>query len=240
MSRQPAAIDRDKLRVAVRKLGHEYVYYMLDDAIDILPPARLLQIARKYLDIKTLRPDSEFQEQAGLLAAVNAFDKASRARQYYESFMVNSRNCNEQSLGTTAWIADYLRLLYRCVGEAEKGAPAEVREAFDILFRLLDCIDEGNDDVVFFADEGGSWQVGVDWERVLPAWFKVLSATAASGEYAERIAALLDRHYDYGRDKMLAVARKIATLEQRSHLADAPGRQARRRRPLRAKTKPES
>ena len=38
----------------------------------------------------------------------------------------------------------------------------------DILFGLLNHIDKGNDSVVFFADEGGSWQVGVDWAKVLP------------------------------------------------------------------------
>ena len=45
MARQPAGINRDKLRAAVRKLGPEYVFYMLDDAIDLLPPAKLHQIA---------------------------------------------------------------------------------------------------------------------------------------------------------------------------------------------------
>ena len=58
----------------------------------------------------------------------------------------------------------------------------------------------------------------------------ILSATAAPSEYAERITALLKRHYNYGRDKMLVVARKTATPEQRQALADAPDRQARRRR----------
>jgi hypothetical protein len=35
-TRKPAAaaIDRDKLRAAVRRLGEEYVFYMLDDALD--------------------------------------------------------------------------------------------------------------------------------------------------------------------------------------------------------------
>jgi len=64
---------------------------------------------------------------------------------------------------------------------AKKSNPVEVRQAMDILFGLLNHLDEGNDDVIFFADEGGSWQVGVDWARVLPAWFKVLSATAEAG-----------------------------------------------------------
>ena len=75
----------------------------------------------------------------------------------------------------------------------------------------------GND-VIFFADEGGSWQVGVDWAKVLPVWFEVLSATAEPAEYAERITALLSCHYSYGRDKMLAIARQTATPEQRKGL----------------------
>lgn len=218
MSRQPAAIDRDKLRTAIRKLGHEDVFYMLDDAIDLLPQSSLHQIARKYLDVRSLRPQGETKAKASLLAAAKAFDKASRAGEYYESFMVDSRNYTQKSAGTTAWIADCRRLLDRCVAEQKTGAPADMREAFDILFGLLDRIDEGHDDVIFFADEGGSWQVGVDWERVLPTWFKALSATAAPGEYAERITALLSRHFKSGRDRMLALARKTATPEQRSEL----------------------
>jgi hypothetical protein len=230
MPRQPVAIDNDKLRAAVRKLGHEYVFSMLDDAIDLLPPAKLSKIAKKYLDLKSLRPDIETKTKANLLADVKAFDKASRASAYYESFMVNSKNYTEQSTGTTAWIAEYRRLLDRCVAEETKGSPAEVRAAFAILFELLDYIDECNDDVIFFADEGGSWQVGVDWKRVLPPWFRVLSATATPGEYAERIRSLLEHHYDYGRDKMLAVARKTATPEQRAALASASGTQVHGRR----------
>ena len=90
----------------------------------------------------------------------------------------------------------------------------------DFLFGLLNHIDKGNDDVIFFADEGGSWQVGVDWAKVLPVWFKVLSATAEPEEYAERITAMLSRHYSYGRDKMLAIARRTATTDQRKALAE--------------------
>jgi hypothetical protein len=107
------------------------------------------------------------------------------------------------------------------VTSAKKENPTEVCEAMDILFGLLNHIDEGRDDVIFFADEGGSWQVGVDWARVLPAWFKVLSVTAGPEDFAARITALLSRHYDYGRDEMLAVARRTATPKQREALASA-------------------
>ena len=220
MARKPIQIDRDKLRAEVRKLGNEYVFFMLDDAIELLPRAKLHKLAKKYLDLKRLRPDAEPATSPSLLADVKRFEKASLAGEYYESFGVNSKNYTQQSAGTSAWIAEYLRLLDRCVINAKKSNPVEVREAMDILFGLLNHIDKGNDDVIFFADEGGSWQVGVDWAKVLPVWFKVLSATAEPQEYAERITALLSCQYRYGRDKMLAIARRTATTHQRKALAE--------------------
>jgi hypothetical protein len=144
---------------------------------------------------------------------------ASTAGEYYESFNVNSSNCTRQSNGTSAWIVEYLRLLDRCVSGAKNANPTEVREAMDILFGLLNHIDKGHDDILFFADEGGSWQVGVDWARVLPVWFKVLSATAGPEEFAGKITALLSHHCRYDRDKMLAIARRSATPHQRQALA---------------------
>lgn len=39
--------------------------------------------------------------------------------------------CSAQSMGTTAWIAEYGRFLKRCVAEVNKGEPDAVREAFD-------------------------------------------------------------------------------------------------------------
>jgi len=213
-------IDRDKLRAEVRKLGNDYAFLMLDDAIELLPPAKLHKIAKKYLDLKRLRPDAEQAAKPSLLADVKRFEKASLAGEYYESFYVNSKNYRQQSAGTGAWISEYLRLLRRCVINAQKSNPADVRVAMDVLFSLLNHIDEGHDDVIFFADEGGSWQVGVDWAKVLPVWFKVLSATAEPQEYAERITAVLSCHYSYGSDKMLAIARRTATAHQRTALAE--------------------
>jgi len=223
MARKPIQIDRDKLRAEVRKLGNECLFLMLDDAIELLPPAKLHKIAKKYLDLKQLRPNAEKATRPSLLTDVERFEKASLAGEYHESFGVNSKNYMQKSAGTSAWIAEYSRLLDRCVIYAKKSDPAEVRQAMDILFGLLDHIDKGHDDVIFFADEGGSWQVGVDWAKVLPVWLKVLSATAEPEEYAERITALLSCHYSYGRDKMLAIARRTATAPQRKALAEVKG-----------------
>jgi hypothetical protein len=102
------------------------------------------------------------------------------------------------------------------VGESD---PAEVCQAFDVLLALLDRIDEGLD-IIFFADEGGSWQVGADWAKVLPAWFTSLSATAEPEEYARRVVEVVDKHEKYRRDKHLAKARRIATPAQRKALRE--------------------
>jgi hypothetical protein len=52
MARRQIEIDRDKLRAAIRQLPHEYAFYMLDDAIDLLSPPKLHKVVRKYLDLR--------------------------------------------------------------------------------------------------------------------------------------------------------------------------------------------
>jgi len=154
MARQPIQIDRDKLRAAVRNLGNEYIFYMLDDAIELLPPAKLYKLVKKYLDLKRLRPDAEPATTPSLLKDVRRFEKASLAGEYYQSFFVNSKNYTEQSAGTSAWIVDYLRLLERCMISTKENDPREVGEAMDTLFGLLDHIDECLDDIIFFVGRG--------------------------------------------------------------------------------------
>lgn len=69
--RQQIALDRDKVRAAIRTLPAECVRYMLADAVELLPPARLHAVARQYLDLRRLRPDSK-KARASLLADVKA------------------------------------------------------------------------------------------------------------------------------------------------------------------------
>ncbi len=101
-----------------------------------------------------------------------------------------------------------------------KDELAGLCEAFEILFSLLTHIDECLDDVIFFADEGGSWQVGVDWATVLPAWFTCLAATAGPEEYAGRVVDIVDRFKRGDRDKQLTLATSQASEEQRKALEE--------------------
>jgi hypothetical protein len=86
------------------------------------------------------------------------------------------------------------------------------------------------EDIVFSQTKRGL-AGRVPWEKVLPPWLKVLSATAEPEEFAQRIVGLLKHHYDHdGSARRLAMARKIATRAQRQGLPkpEAPATPRRR------------
>ena len=85
----------------------------------------------------------------------------------------------------------------------------------EVCFGLLRHIDEGLDDVIFFADEGGSWQVGIDWRKALPAYFVCLSATASPEEYAARVIGIVSEFQHHDRDRHISTAKRISTPSQR-------------------------
>jgi hypothetical protein len=198
-------------------MGKDYAYLLLDEAIELLSESDLRRLFGQYVELETVRADVEEGTAGALLPAVEAFAKASLAGEYYEPFEVTSRSYTQRSAGTLSWIAECRRLFERCA-RADRSAPAEVASAFDILFGLLDRVDECTDGVVFFADEAGSWQVGVDWDTVLPAWFAVLSATAAPDAFARRVVDRVRQHCAHRAAELLAVAGAAATPAQRAAL----------------------
>jgi hypothetical protein len=104
------------------------------------------------------------------------------------------------------------------VAHATKGAPADTRDAFDTIFALLRYIDDGHDDIVFFADEGGSWQIGVDWRKVFPAWFRCVARSTGAEDFASTVVATVDAFEVHARETFFAAARKIASAAQRRAL----------------------
>jgi hypothetical protein len=60
--------------------------------------------------------------------------------------------------------------------------------------------------------------VGVDWAKVLPAWFACLSRTAEPDEYARRVVEVVDEFDEHDRGKQLSMARRIGTPSQRKAL----------------------
>jgi hypothetical protein len=81
-------------------------------------------------------------------------------------------------------------------------------------------IDRFARNIVCFADEAGSWQVGVLWERVLPAWFRSLSPKMEAHEWAETVVDALNDFAGYQKTALLAAAREAGSPEQRAALAE--------------------
>jgi hypothetical protein len=153
-----------------------------------------------------------------LLDEVREFSATSMSGQFYDSFDVNWRNCTQQSRGTDGFIAEFNRLLGRCVREADTVAGGMVCESFEILFGLCRHIDEGPDDVVFFADEGGSWCIGVDWRKALPAYFRCLALNASDEDFARSVDRVIRDFVEHDRGRFLGDARRVASAAQQACL----------------------
>lgn len=211
-----SGIDRDRLRAHVRRLHKRELLQLLDRAIDLVPDTRLAALVEGSVAPGKLRPDGGSARR--LLKSVEVFREASLRGDYYEAFDVNSKNFMEKSGGTETWFAECERLFVRCAAAAKKRPDRDAREAFEILFGLLRNIDRGDDDIVFFADEGGSWEAGVDWRDVLPRYFDCLAATAQPDEYARAATSVIEAFVAYDRDRYLRAARSCANPAQKKAL----------------------
>lgn len=136
-------------------------------------------------------------ERRPLLDAVREFVQAARRGDYYQDFMVNSHNCTDKSAGTQTFEAQLDLLFDRCIDEAASGEPAQVVAAYELLLDLLREIDRfERDDIVFFADEGGTWQFGINWKRVLPPYIKCLAKVVERDECERQTKAVIDAFVD--------------------------------------------
>lgn len=214
-------LDIRKLSKKIRtKLDTDDLLILLDRAIELMPHELLPEIFSDFFDVNELSIDPEVPEES-LLDAVRIFSQESMVGSYYDSFDVNSRNFMDKSRGTINWIAEFDRLMERCFDESTSTEPALLRESFELLFNLLDEIDECRDDIIFFADEGGSWQVGVSWNVILPCYSKVLAAVAKPKEYAQNIILLIKRYAKHDFDRHIQEALEVANPAQKKALKTA-------------------
>ncbi len=131
---------------------------------------------------------------------------------------MDSRNCTMVSRGTMVWISDFDRYLERCIREAGAAEHEVVLEAFEVLFDLVRQIDRGTVDIIFFADDGGSWQFGIDWPRTVAAYAPCLGRRLAPREFAAKIVAVIDEFEHFDRVRLIEVASRVAPSTHRDAL----------------------
>lgn len=171
-------VNLETLRGSLQSLSRGDLLVIAQRAIELLPGATLPALLGDRVQIEACVDGAD--EGTSLLDAVRRFHATSMSGSYYEDFPISARSCTEQFKGTYAFMAEFDRLVVRCVREADVGPRPAVREAFELLFGMLRHIDQCHDDVIFFADEGGSWNVGVPWRVVVPAYFRCLAETAGA------------------------------------------------------------
>ena len=197
-------VDLERLRHSLQGLSRGDLLVVAQRALELVPNAMLPVLLGDRMQIDA--PVDVGAEATSLLEAVRRFHATSMSGHYYEAFPVSARTCTKQSNGTDAFMAEFDRLVVWCVRETDIGQRAAVREAFELLFGLLRHIDQCHDDVIFFADEGGSWTVGVPWRCVFPAYFRCLAETAGADEFARTADQAIKDFAEHDRSHLLAEA----------------------------------
>ena len=207
------SLDLERVRARFRSLRKDALLELLDRALTLLPSDQWPILLDGCSHLPQAAPE------ISLLDETREFVRASQRRDYFDDFEVNSKTWRDVSAGTKNWLRTCERLLTRCAKEAQRETAAETLEAFELLFSLLRYIDDGHDDMIFFADEGGSWQVGVDWVKTLPAYFACLAACSEPDDYACKAEKAIRELDDYHRARLLRSAKRAGTAPQKKALA---------------------
>lgn len=226
MAKQPVD-DSSEIRAELRSLSRGSLLVIAERAAGLIPADQLSALLGDFIDVEAATGKAPLLAVA-LLDDVRKFVDAAMAGHYYEAVDINNRGGQEQSAGTDAFVAEFDRLMRKCVGSSpadiksgERGSSAhEVRASFELLFALLRHIDEGNDDVLAFSDDGSLLDVGVNWRLVLPVYFECLSETEATSpvEFAHAVDEVIAEFGEHDRPRYLAAAHSVANGAQRSAL----------------------
>jgi hypothetical protein len=188
-----ARIDRERLWWTMRGLNRGDLMQLLAQALAEVPATRLESIFRDRARPGDIGAKQDEAEES-LRSEVEKFCGLAGQGHFHEAIPYSG---SEQSRGTQEFVARCNVLFGRCVTEGELAAPHDVRVALETLMDLMRKIDDG-EEVVYFTDEAGSWQVGVVWERVLPAYFKCLARTATENEFGAAVDRALADFAEHG------------------------------------------
>ncbi|MDM5182134.1 hypothetical protein PO883_33730 [Massilia sp. DJPM01] len=213
-------IDFTAVRTELRALDRGSLLIISERAIELMPATQLSILLSDFVRF-TVRPSEAGNAAVSLLDEVRAFYDAAMAGNYYEPVEINNRGRQKQSEGTDAFIAEFHRLLHECIRASDQEVPSGVSESFEFLFGLLSHIDEGNDDVLFFADDGSSLNVGVNWRTALPTYFKCLAETSSPERFARTVVEVIADFVTYDQPLYFDVARNVANDAQRTALETA-------------------
>jgi len=191
---QLTSINHEKAWKVLTRLDRGDLLTLFTRALRHVEPRHLESIFSDYA-----RPDEvgdvQLQPRQPLIKATREFTEAAMRGEFYEDFAVNWRTSIQTTGGTQEFEARLDLLFDRCIEESAMGDPAEVCASYELIFDLLRAIERWDRDIVFWADEGGIWNFGIPWRRVLPPYFRCLMKTAPA-EYQAKAKAVIDTLMD--------------------------------------------
>lgn len=202
----------EKVRAELRSLQRGDLLKIAERATVLLPRAELEGLLGDFMKLDV---DVEHESpQVPLIEDVQKFYRESLEGCYFDEIEAKTKHRVELSRGTDAFMAELDRLLRRCTHLSTLEPSTFVCDAFELLFRLLRHIDEGHDDVVFFSDEPGSWQLGIDWPTVLPAYFRCLAESVSAADFASKVDAVIRAFAEHERPRYMNAAHQAANTAQ--------------------------
>jgi len=156
-------------------------------------------------------------DEETLLEEVKLFHSESLAGAYYAPFAINSRNYRHIPEETKEWFGRLGDLLTASRQLTLRGVHERAVACFEILFELIDALDQG--DEIVFGDEIGSWMIPVDEQVYMAAYLTSLAATTTPEEFTATVLPLLrrDSWQNFVAQAYPAVI-GVATQEQRTQL----------------------
>jgi hypothetical protein len=188
-------VSHEKAWSVLQRMDREALLVVLSRALHCLAANQLETVLHDYAWPHEVGAVEEPQARS-LVETVREFTDAALRGEYYQDFLVNSQNFTNKSRKTQDFGARLEGLLDRCIAEAAHSEPTQVCAAYELLFDLLREIDKFEKDIVFFADEGGVWQFGIQWKRVLPGYFRCLRLAFGPEEAARRAETFIEEILD--------------------------------------------
>lgn len=224
-TRTPRGANQEDPLPALRRMTRAQLLVVAERALTLVPRAKLPLLLG---DVLPPEPAPSMQAAAPLLDRVREFHAAALRGTYYHPFRVNSQNFMERSEGTEAFGAEFDRLTRECVHAAKTVPTTALREAFELLLSLCRLIDEGSDQVVFFADEAGSWQLDVDFRAMLSAYFGCLALGTPGEPFAREVDRCITAFAEHDRARLVAAAVRVGNADQRAAVKGLPAGRKRR------------
>lgn len=207
-------IDYSAVRAELRTLSRSNLLVIAERAAELIPADQLSALLSDIVNLEA----TALGPLPGLIDDTRQFVDAAMAGHYHEAVEINNRGRQEQSIGTDAFVAEFDRLVRRFALAPELGESAATQDSIELLLDLLRQIEDGNDDILFFADDGGSLTASINWHSLLLAYFKCLAAILPSVEFARIVVSTIDEFVRYDREHHLAAAHVVSSDAQRDAL----------------------